>query len=460
MAKQKIGDFLATLRKANGYTQQEVANRLGISNRTLSGWECNNVLPDILLLPALGELYGVTVDEILAGERRERNDIALSSKSEKKIYKSKIARFTVQCWILLGVLISGILIVAVSAYIEVTQVSWTGFPWWRVLLVGLAPVVVCMAILVAFWKGAEMSVDDTSDGFAAYCIVLRRKLANCLYLLAATNIVATIVVAIGLFVRNSVHFAGVVACAAFGVAAIALFLTGWFLYKNALIKWGGENARHILKRDSNFFWATDFWGIFPVVLSVIVAIVLGCVQFEQKTTIYENDSVEEFVKHMETLEELGVEKHFPLSELAKTAKPGDEFDLGDGYKAVYRLLSFTIINEHIMQLQGGEDGLTMVPFSFEVPQIFLTDEHGTFVFYNVRYWYDFENDTNSNMQNRYVKYDRHGVERVGNGMAYIHEVAQDYSLIGYAVAFAVITADLVVCAVLCIRKRYQHIVKL
>ena len=41
MAKQTIGEFLATLRKANGYTQQEIADRLGISNRTLSGWECD-----------------------------------------------------------------------------------------------------------------------------------------------------------------------------------------------------------------------------------------------------------------------------------------------------------------------------------------------------------------------------------------------------------------------------------
>ena len=97
MAKQTIGEFLATLRKANGYTQQEVADRLGISNRTLSGWECNNVLPDILLLPALSELYGVTVDEILAGERSERNEVELTAKSEKRILKSKIAKFSTQC---------------------------------------------------------------------------------------------------------------------------------------------------------------------------------------------------------------------------------------------------------------------------------------------------------------------------------------------------------------------------
>ena len=67
---RSIGEFLAALRKAHGYTQKEVAERLDVSNRTVSSWECNTALPDILLLPAIAELYGVTADEILAGERR------------------------------------------------------------------------------------------------------------------------------------------------------------------------------------------------------------------------------------------------------------------------------------------------------------------------------------------------------------------------------------------------------
>ena len=72
MEKKSIGAFLAVLRKANGFTQQEVADRLSVSNRTVSSWECDSALPDILLLPALAELYGVTADEILARKRCRR----------------------------------------------------------------------------------------------------------------------------------------------------------------------------------------------------------------------------------------------------------------------------------------------------------------------------------------------------------------------------------------------------
>ena len=64
----KTGAYLAALRKARGMTQQEAADQLGVSNKTVSKWENGAGLPDITVLPALAELYGVTADDILAGE--------------------------------------------------------------------------------------------------------------------------------------------------------------------------------------------------------------------------------------------------------------------------------------------------------------------------------------------------------------------------------------------------------
>ncbi|MBP3702103.1 MAG: helix-turn-helix domain-containing protein, partial [Lachnospiraceae bacterium] len=65
----RTGEFLAALRKAAGYTQQEVADYLSITNKTISKWESGAGLPEISILPAVAELYGVTVDELLAGKR-------------------------------------------------------------------------------------------------------------------------------------------------------------------------------------------------------------------------------------------------------------------------------------------------------------------------------------------------------------------------------------------------------
>lgn len=68
MNQQKIGRFIAKLRKANDLTQQELANRLIVSNKTISRWETGESLPDAVYFPAMAKLFGVTADELLAGE--------------------------------------------------------------------------------------------------------------------------------------------------------------------------------------------------------------------------------------------------------------------------------------------------------------------------------------------------------------------------------------------------------
>ena len=69
MNQEKIGAFIAALRKERGLTQTALAEMLGISNRTVSKWENGDGLPDISLLPAIAQTFGITVDELLAGER-------------------------------------------------------------------------------------------------------------------------------------------------------------------------------------------------------------------------------------------------------------------------------------------------------------------------------------------------------------------------------------------------------
>lgn len=72
MENRKIGAFIAERRKESGLTQQALADRLGLTNKAVSKWETGDGLPDITILPALAENLGVTVDELLAGERRSK----------------------------------------------------------------------------------------------------------------------------------------------------------------------------------------------------------------------------------------------------------------------------------------------------------------------------------------------------------------------------------------------------
>ena len=70
MNSETIGVFIAALRKEQGITQSALAQKLNINNRTVSKWENGDGYPDITILPELASALGVTVDELLAGERK------------------------------------------------------------------------------------------------------------------------------------------------------------------------------------------------------------------------------------------------------------------------------------------------------------------------------------------------------------------------------------------------------
>ena len=73
MDQKKIGGFLRELRKSAGFTQEQAAEKLGISSRTISRWETGAYMPDISMLVDIAELYDVDIREIIDGERKEEN---------------------------------------------------------------------------------------------------------------------------------------------------------------------------------------------------------------------------------------------------------------------------------------------------------------------------------------------------------------------------------------------------
>lgn len=72
MDQQKIGSFLKELRKEKHATQEQLAEALGVSGRTVSRWETGRSLPDLDLLMLLADYHGVELRELLDGERKEK----------------------------------------------------------------------------------------------------------------------------------------------------------------------------------------------------------------------------------------------------------------------------------------------------------------------------------------------------------------------------------------------------
>ena len=79
MDKKSMGNFLTDLRKEKGLTQQEVADNLNVSNKTVSKWERDEGYPEITMLTEIAKFYEITTDELLQGGRKEREALSVDT---------------------------------------------------------------------------------------------------------------------------------------------------------------------------------------------------------------------------------------------------------------------------------------------------------------------------------------------------------------------------------------------
>ncbi|MBE6669762.1 MAG: helix-turn-helix domain-containing protein [Ruminococcaceae bacterium] len=84
MEKKTIGKFISALRRANGMTQKELGEKLFVSDKTVSRWECDECTPELSLIPSIAEIFGITTDELLRGERNNPDREAVSEDAASK----------------------------------------------------------------------------------------------------------------------------------------------------------------------------------------------------------------------------------------------------------------------------------------------------------------------------------------------------------------------------------------
>lgn len=87
----KVGSFIANLRKEKGYTQESLGRSLGVTSKAVSKWECGVSLPDISLLNKMSDLLEVSVEDILNGgivvkEEAPESKIKLTKRAEIIVY--------------------------------------------------------------------------------------------------------------------------------------------------------------------------------------------------------------------------------------------------------------------------------------------------------------------------------------------------------------------------------------
>ena len=116
MDQIKIGKYIAEKRKQLGLTQLQLAEKLGMSNKSVSKWERGVCLPDVAVYMKLCNILGITLNEFLAGEdlstveiipRSEETIIGIAK--DEKIRKKK-AKHIISVLLLLVLVVSGIAI--------------------------------------------------------------------------------------------------------------------------------------------------------------------------------------------------------------------------------------------------------------------------------------------------------------------------------------------------------------
>jgi transcriptional regulator with XRE-family HTH domain len=83
MEQKKIGGFIASLRKEQGLTQKSLAEKINVTDKAVSKWENGRCLPDNSVMQPLCDALGITVNELLSGERLGSDDY--SKKAEENI---------------------------------------------------------------------------------------------------------------------------------------------------------------------------------------------------------------------------------------------------------------------------------------------------------------------------------------------------------------------------------------
>ena len=152
MNQIKIGRFIAESRKAVGLTQAQLAEKLNLTDRAVSKWETGRSMPDASLMLQLCDILGVTVNDLLSGERIDRENggakneqLLLDMAKELKEKNKTIWR---SMWVLMTVSIIGLL-----GCLLVAGLLIPGGPWQLVLILSA-----CVLFLIPCFYALKLEV--------------------------------------------------------------------------------------------------------------------------------------------------------------------------------------------------------------------------------------------------------------------------------------------------------------
>lgn len=182
MEKSTMGTFLTALRRAKGMTQKELAEQLNVSDKAVSRWEREESYPDVTLLPIIADIFDVTVDELLRGERKsscEKEDEAATERAQEKAQEKAKKRYqmimkktfsTFLQWNVLA--LSFVLVIGIVGFVlwqNVERLSMVGI----LLMIGAGLIGIGLAVFILIRAYMKL---PTEEGYEELTEEYRRKL--------------------------------------------------------------------------------------------------------------------------------------------------------------------------------------------------------------------------------------------------------------------------------------------
>ena len=185
MDQEKIGQFIALLRKEQGMTQKELAQKLDVSDKTISKWETGRGLPEISIMQSLCKILNVSINELLSGDRldteayRKKAEENLTVLMKRKNYKQVIIHMVISTVLCLLPFLTFIL---VAEKIESPLIVPVAF-FWSILLV-----------VANFFTGITYGIVKKWGKGKTVCVVLYNVLL--LWVLITVLAMSTIIVSV------------------------------------------------------------------------------------------------------------------------------------------------------------------------------------------------------------------------------------------------------------------------
>ena len=386
MEKKTTGQFLSILRKAKGMTQRELAELLNVSDKAVSRWERDESMPDILLLPVLADIFDVTCDELLRGEKISKEHYNETPEKKRNrvevLVKKSKSQFQAFSMISIGAVFLGFLIaVILNFYFKKATIGFF------CALIGIIAGLMTQLAFYFYFKGNVDTEDIESPVLVTYKKYIRNHTLHISYFLFII-----LCICLPLLLMGQISYADYIALISeqmaplgfesagsdagtifqTGTVAIGLQLKTWMIYGgiggmssgvlcyiiNFIIKLDDVKKERFditandIKRDiKNLLDTLKYVLILVILLSATHA---GSKTFENKMPTHlvkgtQFDNFEDFKEQMETIPS---DMYPGVVEIRQQLDSYRRFIYGDDGEI---LCEYRLINDSVIDIEYGEN---------------------------------------------------------------------------------------------------------